>query len=569
MTSNSPDNTSEVVIPRGRDEQGQRVYRTNLTAASDNRPKVLLASRPAPLPVVFLPGIMGSNLRNKESKEIVWRPPNASLAPRDVLGAIGALFTWWRRGPKKRQKLLNPDQVEVDDSGSIDPGKSGLSKEAARFRGWGTVMRSSYNPVMAVLEQRLDNILKLGELEPWWSDEALASPSDYGEELGQAQPLNKEELEYAAAYQFDVWCCGYNWLRSNRDSAQAVRDFIENTVLPHYRDSGQTTAEQMQKMKVILVTHSMGGLVSRSLTQLLGYDRVLGVVHGVQPATGAPAIYHHMRCGYEGIERIVLGANAGEVTAVVANSPGALELTPSAVHREGKPWLFLRDEQGNISRDKNGKPRAYPQNRDPYDEIYKNPDWYGLVPKQNERYLDMSESPQSNDSMQSPRSTFNDSINAVAKFHRALAKEGYYCETYAHYGAEASQDTHSWRDVNWKGDINALEQPDVKVKDNGRGKYNTSTRSRAPKLGPTNPLWRDHEKIDAGGDGTVPTDSGQAPGLAGIKASFRHGNLGKGSQNTKPGYDHQSSYNDNRARWATIYSIIKLAQRANWVPGDT
>lgn len=560
MTSNSPDNTSEVVIPRGRDEQGQRVYRTNLTAASDNRPKVLLASRPAPLPVVFLPGIMGSNLRNKESKEIVWRPPNASLAPRDVLGAIGALFTWWRRGPKKRQKLLNPDQVEVDDSGSIDPGKSGLSKEAARFRGWGTVMRSSYNPIMAVLEQRLDNILKLGELEPWWSDEALASPSDYGEELGQAQPLNKEELEYAAAYQFDVWCCGYNWLRSNRDSAQAVRDFIENTVLPHYRDSGQTTAEQMQKMKVILVTHSMGGLVSRSLTQLLGYDRVLGVVHGVQPATGAPAIYHHMRCGYEGIERIVLGANAGEVTAVVANSPGALELTPSAVHRDGKPWLFLRDEQGNISRDKNGKPRAYPQNRDPYDEIYKSPDWYGLVPKQNERYLDMS-----NKKMDNPkydlRSKFSRSIEMVRGFHTDLASCSYHSETYSHYGAEASEARHSWRDINWKGNISALEQPNAEVKDNGRGKYKGTI---STKLAPTNPLWPGHEKIDTGGDGTVPTDSGQAPSRAGIKASFRHGNLGKGLKNIEPGYDHQSSYNDDRARWATLYSIAKLAQNADW-----
>lgn len=567
MTSNSPDNTSEVVIPRGRDEQGQRVYRTNLTAASDNRPKVLLASRPAPLPVVFLPGIMGSNLRNKESKEIVWRPPNASLAPRDVLGAIGALFTWWRRGPKKRQKLLNPDQVEVDDSGSIDPGKSGLSKEAARFRGWGTVMRSSYNPVMAVLEQRLDNILKLGELEPWWSDEALASPSDYGEELGQAQPLNKEELEYAAAYQFDVWCCGYNWLRSNRDSAQAVRDFIENTVLPHYRDSGQTTAEQMQKMKVILVTHSMGGLVSRSLTQLLGYDRVLGVVHGVQPATGAPAIYHHMRCGYEGIERIVLGSNAGEVTAVVANSPGALELTPSASHRNGKPWLFLRDAEGNILLDAQGHPRAYPQRGDPYKDIYKNPAWYGLVPKENERYLDMSDEP-NKDPFFNPRQLFNTRINKVKEFHAALAQAKYHCETYAHYGAQASQDTHSWRDVNWRGDIEALEQPGAQAKDNGKGSYNGWFRRGAPGLCATKPLWPGRDPKNGGGDGTVPTDSGQAPGLADITASFRHGNLGGGNYNAKAGYDHQGSYNDARAQWATLYSIAKLALGADWAQGD-
>ena len=107
MTSNSPDNTSEVVIPRGRDEQGQRVYRTNLTAASDNRPKVLLASRPAPLPVVFLPGIMGSNLRNKESKEIVWRQPfpGPGLGVR-ILGEVT---------PSRCEILRNADAIVVEE----------------------------------------------------------------------------------------------------------------------------------------------------------------------------------------------------------------------------------------------------------------------------------------------------------------------------------------------------------------------------------------------------------------------------------------------------------------------
>ena len=135
----------------------------------------------------------------------------------------------------------------------------------------------------------------------------------------------------------------------------------------------------------------MGGLVARALTQLHGYERVLGVVHGVQPATGSSTIYHHMRCGYEGIAQVVLGRNAGEVTAVVANSAGALELAPSAEYREGRPWLFLCDAQGQVLKDIDGKPRAYPQNQDPYEEIYKSSTWYGLVPEQNAQYLDMSD----------------------------------------------------------------------------------------------------------------------------------------------------------------------------------
>ncbi|WP_162455176.1 hypothetical protein [Pseudoxanthomonas kalamensis] len=50
-----------------------------------------------------------------------------------------------------------------------------------------------------------------------------------------------------------------------------------------------------------------------------------------------------------------------------------------------------------------------------------------------------------------------------------------------------------------------------------------------------------------------------------VKPSFRHGNMGGGGTfNKAEGYDHQSSYNDSRAQWATLYSIAKLAQLADW-----
>jgi pimeloyl-ACP methyl ester carboxylesterase len=47
--------------------------------------------------------------------------------------------------------------------------------------------------------------------------------------------------------------------------------------------------------KVIVVTHSMGGMVSRALTEIHQCDKVLGVSHGVLPATGAPAYMPHAR----------------------------------------------------------------------------------------------------------------------------------------------------------------------------------------------------------------------------------------------------------------------------------
>ncbi|MCF3994966.1 GPI inositol-deacylase, partial [Pseudomonas aeruginosa] len=289
--------------------------------------------------------------------------------------------------------------------------------------------------------------------------------------------------------------------------------------------------EQMSRMKVILVTHSMGGLVARALTQLHGYERVLGVVHGVQPATGSSTIYHHMRCGYEGIAQVVLGRNAGEVTAVVANSAGALELAPSAEYREGRPWLFLCDAQGQVLKDIDGKPRAYPQNQNPYEEIYKSSTWYGLVPEQNAQYLDLSNT---ENKKKNPRVIFEKKIDAIADFHNELATAGYHVETYIHYGADDSR--HSWRDLIWKGDPTPLETPGATLNDDENGTYNSWFRRGLPTIvqGPLeagNPL----DASGSGGDETVPTDSGQAPALAGVKASFRHGSKGKGQANTKRG----------------------------------
>ncbi|WP_454726765.1 MULTISPECIES: esterase/lipase family protein [Cupriavidus] len=566
MTPTPPDDMDEVIIPRTRDDQGRRVYRTHLTSRDDQRPKVLLVTLPAPIPVVFLPGIMGTNLRNKKTKEPVWRPPNMGFSAGDILGAIVALFVWWSRGPKRRQALLNPETTEVDDSGPVDVGNSGLPEAAARLRGWGKAHRMGYHGFMARMELELDHILSEHKHATWSREEALRKPADYGEELGKASALSEDDLKKAARYQFDVWCGGYNWLRSNRDSAEDIIDYIDNTVLAYYRENGGISAAQADRMQVIIVTHSMGGLVSRALTQIHRYSKVLGVVHGVQPATGAPAIYHHMRCGYEGISQVVLGANAGEVTAVVANSPGALELTPTRAHRGGQPWLFLRDTDGNLLKDADGRERAYPRDGDPYEEIYKNSAWYGLVPEQNTKFLDMAE--KSKNQEQSPRAKFADLIDLVAGLHQELSDAGYHPETYAHYAADDSADRHSWRDVVWQGDVEVLEAPGAVPKDDGNGSYRGWFQVGAPKIMPIQTWWPGQRQDDPGrgGDGTVATDSGHAPGQAGIKASFRHGNLGTGEYNKEQGYEHAASYLDPRAQWAAFYSVAKIAELADWAP---
>jgi len=71
---------------------------------------------------------------------------------------------------------------------------------------------------------------------------------------------------------------------------------------------------------------------------------------------------------------------------------------------------------------------------------------------------------------------------------------------------------------------------------------------------------------DMPGDGTVPEPSGAAPGKTGVAGSFAHGQGQPGTHNEKFGYEHQDSYNDERAVFATLYGIIKIAQKADWRP---
>ncbi len=77
----------------------------------------------------------------------------------------------------------------------------------------------------------------------------------------------------------------------------------------------------MKCHKVILVTHSMGGLVARYYSECLtepgpGRDKIYGIVHGVMPSIGAAATYTRMKRGTENPESGMAGA-AGYVTSHV------------------------------------------------------------------------------------------------------------------------------------------------------------------------------------------------------------------------------------------------------------
>ena len=529
------------------DADGLPLARTRLTHGADQRDKVVLAAPQAVIPIVFLPGIMGTNLKSKETGNVVWRPPNTD-GFFSILDAIGQLIAFAFRGAATRQRRLHPDKVDVDESGPLDA-EGVIDESLASERGWGALMRSAYNPVMAELQKQLNDIMTGGKPAPWWSDEGKRSPADYGEEVGGNAALDDEALKHAAGYRYEVWGGGYNWLQSNRASAQDIIDRIEDVILPYYRE------RSMRADKVILVTHSMGGLVGRSVACLHDYKNILGVIHGVMPATGAAATYHHCRAGYEGVSSVILGRDAGEVVAILAQSPGGLELLPAADYKEGQPWLKLGDkpDSGN----------QLPSTGDPYREIYLSTAWYGLVPEANTPLLDpaglhgtvVEESELDEPPLGGTRKLFDRSIEEVMAFHQDI-QDRYHHATYSHFGDDDRQ--QSWSDLAWEGAFIGPYDQMQALEDNHNGSIKLKGEQGAVKLKIADPA--------DSGDGTVPASSGAAPKKAGARASFRQGNQGQGAFVGKEGkgYEHQGSYNDERSLWASLYGVVLCADEADW-----
>ena len=173
-----------------------------------------------------------------------------------------------------------------------------------------------------------------------------------GAEIGESN-LTSDEVALSYQYLFPVHAVGYNWLQSNVDSAQALAGRIDK-IINDYKASGRKCE------KVILVTHSMGELVARYYSELLegdyGKKNILGIVHGVMPDRGAPMAYKRMKAGEAGITGLVIGGNGAEMTAVLSQAPGPLQLLPGKGY--GMGWFHVE-----------GLKQPLPQTN-PYTEIY-------------------------------------------------------------------------------------------------------------------------------------------------------------------------------------------------------
>ncbi|WP_254222154.1 esterase/lipase family protein, partial [Burkholderia multivorans] len=406
----SDDAEQEVVRQVGRtDKDGASVGHFTLTPASDTRSKELLCDVRPIIPVIFLPGVMGSPLVNKDTGDDIFFPPNTD-GMLGKGGALPALLGMWFRGASARESRFDPTLATVTPFGPVRACKH-VDEAEARRRGWGSVYRSSYQPMLAWLEEQLNEPMEMGKTKGAWIETdpdgkkwALkpvlgTEPTDYGATdagaQGRGQPITQdsEAFRHFLKYRYRVYAIGYNWLQSNALSAKDViegLDFEDKATQKKMRLMGiKDIIAENDSGKAIILTHSMGGLVARMAIAKHGAaDLMHGVFHNVLPATGAPIAAKRFRTGggSEGglngfINGALLGRDADEFVAVAANAPGPLELLPMPDYHNGEPWwIFAR---------LNGEPvMQLPKEGNVYKEIYANSKWYGLVPEQSSSLLD-------------------------------------------------------------------------------------------------------------------------------------------------------------------------------------
>ncbi|NML14923.1 esterase/lipase family protein [Azohydromonas caseinilytica] len=562
------------------------------------------------LPIVFLPGIMGSNLRITSAERmrqlgrtnpednIAWRP--------DSLGA-GNVYGESKLSARERQLQLDPDTTAVDvyNPQSPNPDLDGDERHAnvelaegfrspyladdpptqpggrtavqkARQRGWGEVYFKSYGVLLQYLEGRLNNVFTDGRLRPVWRDVVGVDPVRWmADESLPQKALTEDELRQVVnGCWFPVHAIGYNWLQSNDISAKAVAERIEAIIKSYAEARDDNNRPRYECKQVIVVTHSMGGLVGRALVHPdIGglQDKVLGIVHGVQPAIGAPAAYKRMRAGFEdpgvmhgpetSIGAKVAGNYGDEVTAVLANSPGALQLLPSKAYGEG--WLQIRHRNRTLL--SLPKKDLKTGEADPYEQIYKlRGKWYALIP--NERWLNPAGL-----TARQGGGTYDRTakyLNKARQLHTTIEGTYHRC-TYVHYGDD--RERLSFGSVTWEisafcPDPSGWESWPI-LADTRQGqidlvRYDTSRTYKeqeklfGPRVGATVPAPIKAILLppDEPGDLTVPARSAEHQKSRGkCKAVFR-----------QSGYEHQGSYQDTRAVASTLYSIVRIAQQAKW-----
>ncbi|MCR4182426.1 acetyltransferase, partial [Providencia vermicola] len=184
------------------------------------------------IPVIFLPGVMGSNLKSSggeiKAGEQIWRGDND----------IEVYLDWANLKGVKRRELLNPKTTTVDNGGVINSkvyslitddgqGDYGTLLQPRKERGWGEILNFSYGNTLSVLQGALlDDWQKAARRRADGKTEFSDNPKEngivrqlcntvLGTEDENEDCLTEEEASHFLNFLYPLHVFGYNWLEDN------------------------------------------------------------------------------------------------------------------------------------------------------------------------------------------------------------------------------------------------------------------------------------------------------------------------------------------------------------------
>lgn len=221
-------------------ESGMISYVSQTTPSSVKTECEILAPSKYVVPIIFIPGIMGSNIKSMSDDKEVWYPRIS----------LSTIIQYSKRDARARQIALNPKTTEVGYDGNVKINKKDLpylTQELALARGWGSVITIGYADLLIYMENQLNRpFKKLKDQEKdkfngtaEWEKIVQHANQDTEKNLNHWSAQNTIDLlnlaqhEELADYAFPVFACGYNWLQTNMKSADEVADRLNNEVMAH------------------------------------------------------------------------------------------------------------------------------------------------------------------------------------------------------------------------------------------------------------------------------------------------------------------------------------------------
>lgn len=189
------------------------------------------------MPIVFVPGILGTRLTDPETGDLVWNPTGSPLG--NSPGSFAVDVT--RLG--QISQVLEPDESHWFRSRA-------KHQQIAHIRHYYNIIEDFYgNTVRSLANIKTAPFVERG-----------------------VQPV--------------VYVCGYDWRQDNAQSALRLGRIVDEAL-------AETGADQ-----VVLVCHSMGGMVARYFCKVLGGEsRVHQIVLIGSPTMGSPFAYHQLKLG--------------------------------------------------------------------------------------------------------------------------------------------------------------------------------------------------------------------------------------------------------------------------------